>query len=142
VVVLSRAQNNLVSFIRLLPIFAAFSCFSCYLPYSLHLLEAIVVVVRGEPVPRSKTRRSRSGLPTSTRMLAEAWPRVAHGLPLPSTVTRSSPSSNLSSPGINVSAYSRRGVPTTGVTVIAFVPPQITAPVGTWTRCSSFRPPH
>ena len=76
-----------------------------------------------EPLPRSKTRRSRSALPTSTRMLAEAWPRVTQGLPLPSTVTRISPSSSGSSPGTNISAYSRRGVPTTGVMVIAFVPP-------------------
>jgi hypothetical protein len=56
-------------------------------------------------------------------MLAEAWPRVTQGLPLPSTVTRISPSSIFSSPGINLSAYFRRGVPTTGVMVIAFDPP-------------------
>jgi hypothetical protein len=56
-------------------------------------------------------------------MLAEAWARVGQGLPLPSTVTRISPSASVSSPGMNSSAYFRRGVPTTGVKVIAFVPP-------------------
>lgn len=63
------------------------------------------------------------GVTTSTRMLAEAWVRVGHGLPLPSTVTRISPSSSSSSPGMNISAYFRRGLPTTGVNVIALLPP-------------------
>src|SRR5512137_399459 len=66
---------------------------------------------------------SRSALPTSTRMLAEACARVFQGLPLPRTVTRSSPSSSPSAPGIYISAYCRRGVPTIGVRVIACVPP-------------------
>jgi len=66
---------------------------------------------------------SRSLLPISTSTLSEDWPRVTHGLPLPSTVTRISPSSSASSPGTNISGYSRRGAPTTGVVVIAFVPP-------------------
>jgi hypothetical protein len=47
---------------------------------------------------------SRSGLPTSTITLAEAWARVFQGLPLPSTVTRSSPSSSASAPGMNIAA--------------------------------------
>jgi hypothetical protein len=63
-------------------------------------------------------------LPISTSTLAEDWARVTQGLPLPSTVTRISPSTTSSSPGTNISAYSRRGVPTTGVVVIAFVPPE------------------
>src|SRR5512137_1449789 len=56
-------------------------------------------------------------------MQADAWARVVQGLPLPSTVTRSSPSSSFSSPGMKLSAYCRLGVPTTGVRVIALVPP-------------------
>jgi len=42
--------------------------------------------------------------------------------PLPSTVTRSSPSWRGSSPGSYCSAYSRLRVPTTGVLVNALVP--------------------
>jgi hypothetical protein len=57
------------------------------------------------------------------RGLGRASPKDCR-FPAPSLAN--SPSSSSSSPGINISAYCRRGAPTTGVRVIAFVPPAYT----------------
>ena len=51
------------------------------------------------PEPRSKKKRSFSGLPTSISSEPDAWLRLMKGSPLPRTVTRISPSASASAPG-------------------------------------------
>ena len=83
-----------------------------------------------DPEPRSKKKKSFSGLPTSTNSDPEAWLRRIQGSPLPSTVTRISPGASSSVPGTYVAGFCCPGVPTTGVVVSAWVPPR-------WARAGS-----
>ena len=69
------------------------------------------------PEPRSKKNRSRCSLPTSMSTDADAWLFFTNGSPLPRIVTRISSGATSSAPGARTLAYSRLGVPTTGVVV-------------------------
>ena len=70
-----------------------------------------------EPEPRSKKKKSRSGLPTSISTDADPCALLVNGSPLPRIVTRISPSPTRSRSGNTVGANSRLGVPTTGIDV-------------------------
>ena len=76
-----------------------------------------------DPEPRSKKKKSRSGLPTSISTDADPCALFVNGSPLPRIVTRISPSATRSASGSTVGANSRPGDPTTGVVVNGTVLP-------------------